>query len=389
MSVLVQVKQGATCNWKMMCKRGSTTIAQIRAAIEASPQSFNCKAGEYGEIDFRLNPDTEVLEESFVITAATLLYAKKKVLKKASSAPKAKAASPTKKKVAKIDEEDLVVDLPKVSGAPETVTQKGSTLLLHFSDIKDCDEFLATMCTEWDVDLGSIKSAKKKEMKEKKLAAAKALVAALENSEPEEEEAGEQLIKKKVVKKASSTVADESKKVVKKRGVKPDSDGSYFYTTKGGKVKHYDPLLDSSAVRSASAASAASEVAAATEEEDDEVNLAMEELRELRKRMDPSASEVAAATEEEEQEEEEEEDEEEEAEVDLAVEEEEVEEVMEDIFKPKPVHKVSKKTMEKLQDMKKKGITVDGDVDYVLQTSDEEDVLSKKVPFKPRGRGSK
>ena len=388
MSVLVQVKQGATCNWKMMCKRGSTTIAQIRAAIEASPQSFNCKAGEYGEIDFRLNPDTDVLEESFVITAATLLYAKKKVLKKASSAPK--AASPTKKKVAKIDEEDLVVDLPKVSGAPETVTQKGSTLLLHFSDIKDCDEFLATMCTEWDVDLGSIKSAKKKEMKEKKLAAAKALVAALENSEPEEEEeAGEQLIKKKVLKKASSTVADESKKVVKKKGVKPDSDGSYFYTTKGGKVKHYDPLLDSSAVRSASAASAASEVAAATEEEDDDVNLAMEELRELRKRMDPSASEVAAATEEEEQEEEEEEDEEEEAEVDLAVEEEEVEEVMEDIFKTKPVHKVSKKTMEKLQDMKKKGITVDGDVDYVLQTSDEEDVLSKKVPFKPQGRGSK
>ena len=385
MSVLVQVKQGATCNWKMMCKRGSTTIAQIRAAIEASPQSFNCKAGEYGEIDFRLNPDTEVLEESFVITAATLLYAKKKVLKKASSAPKAKAASPTKKKVAKIEEEDLVVDLPKVSGAPETVTQKGSTLLLHFSDIKDCDEFLATMCTEWDVDLGSIKSAKKKEMKEKKLAAAKALVAALENSEPEEEEeAGEQLIKKKVLKKASSTVADESKKVVKKKGVKPDSDGSYFYTTKGGKVKHYDPLLDSSAVRSASAASAASEVAAATEEEDDDVNLAMEELRELRKRMDPSASEVAAATEEED-----EEDEEEEAEVDLAVEEEEVEEVMEDIFDPKPVHKVSKETMQKLQLFKKQGMTVDADVDYVLQTSDEEDVLSKKVPFKPQGRGSK
>ena len=64
-----------------MCKRGSTTIAQIRAAIEASPQSLNCKTGEYGEIDFRLDPDTEVLEESFVITAATLLYAKKKVLK--------------------------------------------------------------------------------------------------------------------------------------------------------------------------------------------------------------------------------------------------------------------------------------------------------------------
>lgn len=371
----------------MMCKRGSTTIAQIRAAIEASPQSFNCKTGEYGEIDFRLNPDTEVLEESFVITAATLLYAKKKVLKKASSAPK--AASPTKKKVAKIDEEDLVVDLPKVSGAPETVTQRGSTLLLHFSDIKDCDEFLATMCTEWDVDLGSIKSAKKKEMKEKKLAAAKALVAALENSEPEEEEAGEQLIKKKVAKKASSTVADESKKVVKKRGVKPDSDGSPFYTIEGGKVRHYDPCVDGPAERraeavAASAASAASEVAAATEEE--AVDLAVEQL--IKDKV-LSASEVAAATEEEE-----EEDEEEEAEVDL-VEEEEVEEVMEDIFepkpekKPKPVKKVSKETMQKLQLLKKQGMTVDGDVDYVLQTSDEEDVLSKKAPFKPQGRGSK
>ena len=379
MSVLVQVKQGATCNWKMMCKRGSTTIAQIRTAIEASPQSFNCKNGEYGEIDFRLNPDTEVLEESFVITAATLLYAKKKVLKKASSAPK--AASPTKKKVAKIDEEDLVVDLPKVSGAPETVTQRGSTLLLHFSDIKDCDEFLATMCTEWDVDLDSIKSAKKKEMKEKKLAAAKALVAALENSEPEEEEAGEQLIKKKVAKKASSTVADESKKVVKKRGVKPDSDGSYFYTTKGGKVKHYDPWVDgpaerASAARSASAASASSEVAAATSEEE-AVDLAVEQLI---KDKDLSASEVAAATEEEEQEEEEEEEEEEEAEVDL---------VDDDEVEPKPVKKVSKETMQKLQLLKKQGMTVDADVDYVLQTSDEEDVLSKKVPFKPQGRGSK
>ena len=222
-------------------------------------------------------------------------------------------------------------------------------------------------------------------MKEKKLAAAKALVAALENSEPEEEEAGEQLIKKKVAKKASSTVADESKKVVKKRGVKPDSDGSYFYTEKGGKVRHYDPWVDgpaerASAARSASAASASSEVAAATSEEE-AVDLAVEQLI---KDKDLSASEVAAATEEEEQEEEEEEEEEEEAEVDLVDDDE-----VEDIFEPKPVKKVSKETMQKLQLLKKQGMTVDADVDYVLQTSDEEDVLSKKVPFKPQGRGSK
>ena len=90
------------------------------------------------------------------------------------------------------------------------------------------------------------------------------------------------------------------------------------------------------------------------------------------------------------QEEEEEEEEEEEAEVDL-VDDDEVEPkpVKKDIFEPKPVKKVSKETMQKLQLLKKQGMTVDADVDYVLQTSDEEDVLSKKVPFKPQGRGSK
>ena len=141
---------------------------------------------------------------------------------------------------------------------------------------------------------------------------------------------------------------DESEQVVKtkdlnKKGLVQDG---YFYTTPGGKVRHFDPELHGSG----SAASAASEAAAATEEEE-AIDLAVEE--------EPKVSASAAAATEKE---------------------------------PKTVEKVSKETMLKYQQMKKMGMHVDADIELALESSDEDDVVAQpkqekgKKGYQPQSR---
>ena len=112
------------------------------------------------------------------------------------------------------------------------------------------------------------------------------------------------------------------------------------------------------------------------QEEQDEQVVKKKVLKQVAKTAVAAAA-ATATTEEEEEEEEEEE-------VDLA-DEEEVEEEVE--VKPKeikqPTTKVSKATMQKLNQLRARGIHVDEDVDFALQSSDEEDV------FKPKERASK
>lgn len=148
----VQVYQGCVRSWKTVVKGTTMTVAQLRSQISAAPQAFT---GSVESVDFRLSAGGDALAETFELTAsASKVFAKKRVAVSTKSSAKAKKPAASTK--TKVKETELVVPMP-AGAQPASVTQKGATLMLHFASVAECDDFLESMCDEYDVNLASIK----------------------------------------------------------------------------------------------------------------------------------------------------------------------------------------------------------------------------------------
>lgn len=146
----IEVAQGCVVTWKKEMRAGGTaTIGQLKSEISANSQSFK---GNPSEMLFRAIIDGEPLPDDYIVPAGSKVFAKKvssKSTTSKSSTSKSSGGSGNKKSSDAV----MVVQLPETSGAPTTVAKTNAlTLTLSFKSEKDTDDYLESMCGDWDLD---------------------------------------------------------------------------------------------------------------------------------------------------------------------------------------------------------------------------------------------
>ena len=335
---LVEVFQGVTPNWKQPVKTG-TTLGQIRAMITQSRQSFST---DPEACDFRMQRGGvgEPLGDEYAVVKNVQFWAlKRKAPKKAvkegakTSTKKSKNSSATASK--------LDIELPATASGPTMITLSNKQVVFQFADDESATDFVKLTCEEYGVDFQKAITSQEAQMLDEE---EKALQHQLE------------IIKQKRSQVGSASAATEEEdlqQVVKKK-----------------------VLTKRVTERVAKTAAAASSVAAVGPDLDEAIaELAAEQVAKnaAKPKTAPFSAPprpVAVVSAEEEAEEELEEEE-----AVVSAEEEKVEAAPPT---KKTIKKISKAQFEKIEALKKKGFVVDGDIEYVMKSSDEEDVVKTK-----------
>jgi len=235
---IVEVAVGCCVVWKHSVAP-ATTIAGLRALVNATPQQFKSNADT---VDFfPAEKSDEALPDDYQISKSVKLWAKKKVVEKKVAAAKAsgsKKSASSKKTVF----EALTIPLNFGTGHPTSFIYGDKSVTATFATQDDAKEYFEGLCEDWDIQLQdeiAAQEAKKLQEEEESLKQQLEAIKQKRSNLASAAAAADGTDAPLGVRSTAAAKDDEGDEVLVKKKVKKEEPLSKFYTTPSGRVRHY------------------------------------------------------------------------------------------------------------------------------------------------------